>query len=120
MDWVQFKDYLSEITDLDQDALHVYAAVLIQLFAALVLRRSLAHPLPWLCVLVSLLLNEAVDLGRTEGAVQQWQVLGGLRDMLNTMALPTILLLLARYAPALLTARAAAPVPGNPPEDSRP
>ena len=28
MNWIELKDYLSQITDLDQDALHIYAAVL--------------------------------------------------------------------------------------------
>lgn len=126
MDWLQFKNYLSEVTDLSQDALHVYVAVLIQLASALVLRKSLAHPLPWLCLLGSLLLNEAVDLQATGRPIEEWQVLGGVRDLWNTMVLPTALMLLARFAPGLMTGRVSAAPAGaeapsqNPPEDTEP
>jgi hypothetical protein len=108
MDWVQFKDYLSQVTDLSQDALHIYAAVLVQFAAALLLRRSLAHPLPWLCLLAVLVVNEAVDLREPGKPIEEWQVLGGLRDVWNTLLLPTALMLLARFAPRLMTDRAAA------------
>jgi hypothetical protein len=108
MDWVQFKDYLSQVTDLSQDALHIYAALLVQLAAAAVLRRSIAHPLPWLCVLVVLVVNEAIDLAEPGKPIEEWQVLGGVQDLWNTLLLPTVLMLLARYAPGLMTARAAA------------
>ena len=116
MDWVQFKDYLSQVTDLSQDALHIYAAVLIQFAAALLLRRSLAHPLPWLCLLAVLVVNEAVDLREPDRPIEEWQVVGGLRDVWNTLLLPTVLMLLARFAPRLMTGRAAAAAAeGQPP-----
>jgi hypothetical protein len=108
MDWVQFKDYLSQATSLHQDALHIYAAVLVQLAAAALVRRPIAHPLPWLILLAVLSANEAMDLRETEKAIEQWQIAGGLRDLFNTMAVPTLLLLAARYAPSLVTA------PGKP------
>lgn len=105
MDWTQFKDYLSQVTELHQDALHIYAAVLVQFAAAALLRRPVAHPLPWLCVLAILAANEAMDLAQPGRPIESWQVVGGLRDLLNTMALPTLLLLIARYAPRLMTRR---------------
>ena len=112
MDWVEFKDYLSQVTELSEDALHIYVAILVQFVAAFLLRRPIAHPLPWLCVLAFLLVNEALDLRQPGRPVEEWQILGSIQDLWNTMALPTVLLLLARYAPALLTGRrlAAAPV----------
>lgn len=113
MTWVDFKLYLSEILGLTQDALHVYVAVLLQLGAALVLRRSLASPLPWLIVLASLLLNEWVDLRGSGDPIERWQVLGGLKDIWNTMALPILLWLIARFSPSLLTGRAAIPGSGK-------
>ena len=115
MTWVELKLYLSEIMHLSQDALHIYAAVLLQLLAAALLRRSLASPIPWLIVLVILIGNEAVDLTEPGRPVEQWQVLGGLRDLWNTMALPTLLWLLARFAPAVLAGRREAAAPINPP-----
>lgn len=103
MDWLQFKDYLSHATGLHEDALHVYAAILVQLVAAAFLRRPISHPLPWLIVLAALVVNEAIDLREPGKPIEQWQIAGGLRDLLNTMALPTLLLVVARYVPSLVT-----------------
>jgi hypothetical protein len=103
--WMEFKDYLEQITHLHEDALHIYAAVGIQLAVAFVLRRSLASFLPWLSVLAVLVLNEVIDLTEPGRAVEEWQVLGGLQDLWNTMAVPTLLLLIARFAPSLVTGR---------------
>lgn len=105
MSWIEFKDYLSQITDLNQDALHIYAAILIQLTAAVVLRRSLASIVPWLSVVAVLAVNELIDITEPGRPIEKWQVLGGLQDVWNTMAVPTILLLIARFAPSLLTGR---------------
>ena len=115
MDWVQFKFYLSEVSGLSQDALHVYAAVAVQFAAALTLRRPISHPLPWLCLVAILAANEAVDLFGSGGRIEQWQVLGGMKDVWNTLALPTFLLLLARYAPSLMTNRVYREAPASPP-----
>ncbi|HEX8639921.1 MAG TPA: hypothetical protein VF704_02080 [Allosphingosinicella sp.] len=109
MNWIEFKLYLSQVTDLDQDALHIYAAVLIQLGAAFLFRRALASVIPWLAVWVVLLVNEAADLWLPGEWIGQWQVVAGVRDSWNTMALPTLLWLLANHAPALLTGRAVKP-----------
>lgn len=111
MSWVEFKNYLSQVTDLDQDALHIYAALLIMLAAAAGLRRPMASVVPWLCVLVVEIVNEAVDLAEPGRAIEQWQVLGGIQDMWNTMVLPTALFLLARFAPTLIVRRARTPLP---------
>lgn len=102
MDWVQFKLYLSQVTHLSKDALHVYSSVLIQLSAAFVLRRSLRSPLPWLCVLVAILLNEAYDLWEPHKPIEEWQIIGGTKDLWNTMLMPTLLLLTAWLAPSVM------------------
>jgi hypothetical protein len=48
------------------------------------------------------LLNEFLDVYFGEELlVQEWQLLGARHDVLNTMALPTMLLLLCRFAPRL-------------------
>jgi hypothetical protein len=103
MSWSEFKDYLTLVTDLDQDALHIYGAILLQIVAAALMRRSIASPFPWLFVLVVLVFNEWADLREPGKPIEEWQVVGGLKDLWNTMALPTLLLLLARYAPRLMT-----------------
>ncbi|HEV2865642.1 MAG TPA: hypothetical protein VGX37_03945 [Allosphingosinicella sp.] len=109
MSWIEFKDYISQATSLDQDALHIYAAVLIQLGAALLTRRSLASVVPWLVVWAAIIVNEGLDLWLPGERIQQWQVVGGVQDSWNTMAIPTVLWLLAHYAPQVLTGPARQP-----------
>jgi hypothetical protein len=102
MAWIEFKMRLVEVTSLSQDALHIYAAILIQLAGAIAMRRSLASPLPWLAVLSILLVNEAVDIWLPQERLGEWQILAGLRDLWNTMILPTFLMILARFVPSIL------------------
>jgi hypothetical protein len=105
MDWYSLKILVIEQTSLSRDALHILMGFAGQLLVAAAIRRSLAHPLPWIAVLAAELVNEYFDL--TEGDVwdkPMWP--GSLRDLLVTMAVPTALLLLTRFAPGLF-ARAA-------------
>lgn len=105
MDWMGLKDLGSDL-GLAKDALHIYGAVAIQIAAALLFRRSLANWLPWFAVLLAALLIEFGDMWFGEEAhIQQWQIDGAKHDMLNTMVLPSVLLVLARYAPSLFNAR---------------
>lgn len=106
MQWLDLKDWLSAATGLDNDALHIYAALFIQLGIAFVFRLSLAHPVPWLAVLAALLVNEYMDIYLPGGPIEQWQIDGGIQDLWNTMLLPTLLLMVARGAPWLLVGRA--------------
>ena len=87
------------------DSLHVLAGVMLQLAAARVMRTSVADFRPWLLVLGLELANEAYDL-----LVEHWPDPGmqwgeGLKDVLLTMFLPTILLLVARHRSGLLAGR---------------
>jgi len=104
MNYFGFKLWLVTVTGLDMDALHVHAGIIIQLLTALVLRRSLRSPLPWLVVLVAVLANEAYDLHYDPWPEAQhaWQLAESAKDVWNTLAMPTLLLLLARFAPRLL------------------
>ena len=105
MDWYGFKEWMETTSHLDMDALHVHAGILIQLLSALLMRRSLRSPWPWLVVLAAALCNEAYDLHYETwpdpDRFRQW--MESVKDVLNTMALPTVFLLIARYAPRLLT-----------------
>jgi hypothetical protein len=87
------------------DALHVYAGLFLQLGAALVLRRSLRSPWPWLAVLVAEFGNEVYDYTYEIWPDRDIQFAEGLRDMWNTMAMPTLMLLLARFTPHLLVGK---------------
>jgi hypothetical protein len=100
-------------TGLERDALHVYAAVIIQLGSAAILRRTLASPWPWLIVLAFALANEYLDM-HSDNLVEPWEKDAALHDLWNTMILPTVLLLVVRFAPHL-TGRVDPPPP--PPSD---
>jgi hypothetical protein len=108
MGWYHFKEWLEAFTGLDMDALHVHAGLLIQLLAAWTSRRSLRSPIPWLVVLAAASANEIYDLGIDPwpDAERYSQWLEGAKDMINTMLVPTLLLVLARYAPGVLTGQA--------------
>ena len=110
MDWEQVKSAISLWTELERDALHIYAAILVQILAAALLRRSLASPWPWLLVLVAALLNEALDITR-DGIFETWERAAALHDLWNTMLVPTLLALLVRFAPRLFGGRAPPPSP---------
>lgn len=104
--WQATKDVIETSTGLAQDALHVYAAVLIQLTVAAVSRRGLRSPVPWLAVLVLALFNEWSDITE-DHLFEKWERAEALHDLWNTMIMPTVLLLLARYAPGLITRQSA-------------
>ena len=100
MDWQQIKETIAFWTDLERDALHIYAALLAQVASAWILRRRLSHWLPWAFVLALAVGNEALDM-YGDDVIEQWELDAGLHDLWNTMLLPTLLLLLVRFAPRL-------------------
>ncbi len=101
MSWFEYKDEAARLL-FEKDALHIYAAVFIQVAVAAIQRRSLGHALPWLVVLAFEIVNEALDiLLSNEPVIKPWQVVGGVHDLVNTMILPTALLWLCRHRPDL-------------------
>lgn len=104
-DWYAFKLLIEHATGWPMDTLHVMVGVLLQLGFARLLRTSLADVRPWLAVLILELVNEIYDLWFERWPSLPMQLGEGLRDVIGTMLLPTILLLLARRRPALLAPR---------------
>ena len=100
MSWSDIKNLLESSTGLAEDALHVYAGVLIQIAAAAVTRRRLSSPVPWLVVLVLAVLNEISDT-YLDRRPEEWELSAAKHDLWNTMLLPTVLLLTARFVPQL-------------------
>ena len=100
--WIAIKSEIVALLSLKRDALHVYAGVGVQIVASLLLRRPIAHLAPWFVVLCVEFLNEAVT-GLADGMFEQWEIDGATHDLLNVTALPTALMLLARYAPGLFS-----------------
>ena len=102
MDWWLMKAWVEETTGLNMDALHVHAGILAQLFFALILRRSIGSVWPWLLLLAAQIGNEWWDLTYEIWPTRDKQWAESIRDTWNTMLLPTLLLVLSRYAPGLL------------------
>jgi hypothetical protein len=107
MDWHHIKDWLEHAIGLNMDALHVHAGFLLQLASAIVMRRPLSSPWPWLAVVAAESANEIYDYTYEvwPGAERQIQLAEGIRDFWNTLVIPSLMLILARYAPALFTAQ---------------
>ena len=104
-DWYQLKLFAEHSTCVSMDALHVVLGVVLQLLFALLFRSSLARPLPLVAVLLLELVNEANDL-----RIETWPNAGmqfgeGVKDVVLTMFLPTLIFLVARRRPKLLVQR---------------
>jgi hypothetical protein len=100
--WFELKELVRTSSGWSMDALHVIGGVFLQLAVAALLRTSLASKWPWLVVLVLELANEGYDLW-----LERWPSLGmqlgeGVRDLVGTMLLPTLLCWIARRRPRLL------------------
>jgi hypothetical protein len=102
--WYQLKMFIEHASGISMDALHILVGCVIFLVSAQALKRSIAHPLPWLATLVLEIGNEVHDL-----TIEIWpdpgsQLGEGAKDIILTMALPTLLMLVARWRPMLLGA----------------
>jgi hypothetical protein len=102
MDWFQLKQGISIFSGLHMDALHVHIGVIAQLATAALLRRSVASPWPWLLLAAATAANEWFDLAYDIWPDRDIQIAESIRDGWNTMLLPTVLLLAARFTPSLL------------------
>lgn len=109
------KMFLERSLAFHNDALHVMAGLALALVFAALLRRSLADWLPWLLVLALELANEVNDYFFEIWANEVPQQLGEMaKDIALTMVLPTLVLIVARRWPHLLTGRH----PGEQADDS--
>jgi len=123
-DWHGVKVWLETAVGLNMDALHVYFGLAILVGAAVILRKPLRSPLPWLVLFALELANEYYDW-----TYEIWppserarQAAEGIRDIWNTMALPTLLLIASRWFPGLFTGwkrRGSAADPGEAGGDTR-
>ncbi len=103
--WHTAKTFIERSIAFSDDALHVMLGVVLLLIVALVTRRSISRWLPWLIVLALELANEAVDLWVERWPVPAEQYGEGMKDVLLTMVLPTLLLMVARLLPGLFRSR---------------
>ena len=90
--WGDTKIAIEEWLDLSPDALHIHAGILVWLALAWLLRRPLSDWRPWLGLFVLEVANEIVDLNQPVGSVESnWPA--SQHDILNTMFVPTLLML---------------------------
>jgi len=105
--WYEAKMFIERASVVSSDALHVLVGALVWMIAAVVLRRSLSSWFPWLILLGLAVFNEFVDFW-----IERWPDLGmqlgeSAKDILLTMALPTVLMFAVRFRPNLFRARPA-------------
>jgi hypothetical protein len=104
--WHQGKLFIEHLVSFSHDALHILVGVLLWITFGLLLRRPLTSWRPWLWLFAVILWNETVDLW-----IEQWPDPGhqygeSAKDLLLTMAVPTMLMVAARVRPDLFRGRA--------------
>lgn len=97
--WRETKQFVEHSISFSSDSLHVITGVVVLVGAALLLRKPVSSSRPWLVVLVLSCTNELADLW-----FERWPSAGiqygeGIKDLLLTMLLPTLLLLTSRSFP---------------------
>ena len=92
------KMWLIDTLQLGKDALHIYVALLVFLGTCLLFGWKASQWKPWLCVLAVALAGEALDLGDDINPGDLIDVVASLKDLVNTLLPPTVLMLLARHS----------------------
>jgi hypothetical protein len=100
--WYQVKLFIEHASGVSLDALHILLGSAIFILAAQILGRSVASPLPWFTTLLLEIGNEVYDF-----MIELWpdpgsQLGEAAKDIVLTMALPTLLMCIARWRPSLL------------------
>lgn len=103
--WHQGKLFVEHSVSISHDSLHVIVGVLLWLGIAALSRRPVSAWFPWLWLFAIILWNETVDLWMERWPDPGQQYGEGAKDLLLTMALPTVLLFVVRWRPQLFQAR---------------
>lgn len=93
-----FKTLLVDHTHLAKDALHIYVALGVFFGSCLLFGWKARHWRPWLLVLVAALLGEAWDLAEASDSNDPVDKAGHIKDVWNTLLVPTVLMVLARFS----------------------
>lgn len=94
--WGGWKMAIETFLGLSADAVHVHVGVLLFIFFALITRKRVYHWMPWFLVLLVEGVNEFIDMNQPVGSPESnWP--DSRHDILNTMFLPTVLVLLLRW-----------------------
>lgn len=95
------KLYVVEVTGLARDTLHLHFGLALMLIVALLFRRSLASPWPWLSVVLFAALGEYLDRRDSLALGAPWSVAESVKDFLNTLFWPTMLVVLTKLGVVL-------------------
>ena len=95
------KIFLSEVTSLGKDALHIYVGLGVMLLVAVALKKPLSDWRPIVAVAFASVAGEVWDVIDTfsHGGTPKWNA--NWKDVWNTMFWPTILFGLARFTKVL-------------------
>lgn len=99
--WHQGKLFIEHAVAIGHDALHILVGVFLWVVFGLLLRRPLTAWRPWLWLFAVILWNEAVDLWMEQWPNPGQQYGEGAKDLLLTMAVPTVMIFAARLRPDL-------------------
>ena len=102
LDWYQVKLFAQHASGIGMDALHVIGGTLLLFVAAMLLRTTVARPLPLLIVLLIEIANEASDFRAEIWPQLAMQAGEAAKDVILTMIVPALIFLVARYRPTLL------------------
>lgn len=100
-DWYHIKIFIEQTAGFSHDAIHVLVGGAGPIAIAFLTRRTVASWFPWLVMFALILFNETVDVWIERWPNRMMQYGDGMKDILLTMALPTVLLVTARLAPQI-------------------
>jgi hypothetical protein len=103
--WYDTKLFVERSIFFSSDSLHVLAGVVVQLGVGLLLKRPISSWAPWLVLLTLACFNELIDIFFDHWPTRAIQFGESAKDLILTMALPTVLLLATRGAPRLFASR---------------
>jgi hypothetical protein len=99
--WATTKRFVEHSIAFSSDSLHVLGSVIVLLGAAILLRKPLSSIGPWLVVLALTCLNEFIDLRFPQWPDPAMNWGESTKDLILSMALPTLILVAARLFPRL-------------------
>ena len=103
--WHHGKLYIEHSVPIEHGTLHVIIGVLAWLTTALLARRTVSSWFPWLGIFALILWNEATDLWVERWPDRSMQYEDGVKDIILTMLVPTVLLFAVRLRPQLFQHR---------------
>jgi hypothetical protein len=100
-----FKLFILAHTGLSRDAIHVYIGLFVFFFVALVSRRPIKSLTPWLAVVFVACALEIPDAIDDVHAFGYWRLAASGHDIVNTLLWPSVMVVLAKFTPAIFTRR---------------